>query len=148
MVYTLLVEDQMLHEISCAWTGGMSFEADVLGHRVRMDTGSELGGADSGVRPKPLLLAALAGCSGMDVVSVLEKMREPLTWYNMRVEGEVSEEYPKRYTGMKIIYEFLGSDGLDPEKVEKAVTLSQEKYCGVSALFQLAIPVEWEIAYI
>ena len=138
----------MKHEISCAWTGGMAFDADVMGKTIRMDASAEDGGKDSGARPKPLLLAALAGCSGMDVVSILAKMREPLTWFNERVEAEVSEEHPKRYLNMKIIYEFKASDGLDPAKVEKAVSLSQEKYCGVSALFQLAIPVEWEIAWV
>ena len=138
----------MKHEISCAWTGGMAFDADVMGKSILMDASAEDGGKDSGARPKPLLLAALAGCSGMDVVSILAKMREPLTWFNERVEAEVSEEHPKRYLNMKIIYEFKASDGLDPAKVEKAVSLSQEKYCGVSALFQLAIPVEWEIAWV
>jgi len=138
----------MKHEISCAWTGGMAFDADVMGKSILMDASAEDGGKDSGARPKPLLLAALAGCSGMDVVSILAKMREPLTWFNERVEAEVAEEHPKRYLNMKIIYEFKASDGLDPAKVEKAVSLSQEKYCGVSALFQLAIPVEWEIAWV
>lgn len=138
----------MEHEINCAWTGGMSFEADVMGHKVRMDVDEEGGGSDSGVRPKPLVLTALAGCTGMDVVGILRKMREPITWFNVRVIGEVAEEHPKRYVGARIIYEFKAQDGLKPENVEKAIELSQETYCGVSALLRLAIPVDWETRYI
>jgi putative redox protein len=138
----------MRHEINCAWTGGMGFEADIMGHTVRMDASEADGGADSGARPKPLLLAALAGCSGIDVVSILKKMREPLSWFDMAVEGEVAEDYPMRYVSMKITYRFKASDGLDPDKVRQAVSLSQDKYCGVSALFRLAVPLEWEIAYL
>lgn len=137
----------MKHAISCDWKGGMAFEADVMGHKLVMDAGADDGGADSGLRPKPLLLSALAGCSGMDVVSILKKMREPLSSFSMRVEGEVAEEEPKRYTEIKIIYEFKEADGLDRAKVEKAVSLSQEKYCGVAALLKLAVPLGWEIAY-
>ena len=90
----------MHHEIGCAWTGGMAFEAEVSGTKVAMDADEAVGGKGGGCRPKPLLLASLAGCSGMDVVSILAKMRENLSWFNIRVEGEVSEEHPKRYTAM------------------------------------------------
>ena len=138
----------MKHEIACAWTGGMSFEADVMGHKIAMDADEASGGKDAGARPKPLLLAGLAGCTGMDVVSILEKMREPLSWFNMRVEAEASEEHPKRYLSFAIVYEFKESDGLDKDKVRKAVELSQEKYCGVSATLKAAGPLDWRIEYL
>jgi putative redox protein len=138
----------MEHEISCEWKGGMAFEANVMGHSLRLDTDEEGGGKGSGVKPKPLVLTALAGCTGMDVVSILQKMREPLSWFNVRVVGEVADEHPKRYVGTRIIYEFKADDGLNPDNVKKAIELSQEKYCGVSALLQLAIPVDWEVSYI
>jgi putative redox protein len=137
----------MRHEITCTWRGDLAFEADVAGHTVRMDADEASGGHDSGARPKPLLLAGLAGCSGMDVVSILKKMREPITWFDMKVRGEVTEEQPKTYSSITIVYEFKAADGLKPENVKKAVELSQEKYCGVSALFKKAIPVNWEIEY-
>ncbi|NLJ45826.1 MAG: OsmC family protein [Treponema sp.] len=137
----------MKHEISCAWAGDMAFEAEVSGHKVRLDADEAVGGKDTGPRPKPLLLAALAGCSGMDVISILKKMREPITWFDMRVSGELTEEHPKYYSSIKITYLFKASDKLKDENVRKAVTLSQEKYCGVSALLKKAIPVEWEIVY-
>jgi putative redox protein len=138
----------MQHEITCEWTGDMSFEADVLGHKVRMDAGETVGGHDSGAPPKPLVLVALAGCSGMDVVSILKKMREPITWFDMKVRGDVSEGNPKTYTSVTIVYEFKAADGLKDESVQKAVSLSQERYCGVSALLKKAIPVKWEIVYL
>jgi putative redox protein len=138
----------MNHEITCSWKGAMGFEALANGHKVLMDAEDSFGGHDSGPRPKPLLLVALAGCSGMDVVSLLQKMREPLSWYDMKVSGDLSEDHPKIYTRIKISYLFKASDGMKPESVEKAVRLSQDKYCGVSALFRLAVPVDWEIIYV
>lgn len=138
----------MKHEVTCAWTGDMAFQADIMGHRIIMDAEESVGGHDGGTRPKPLILAALAGCSGMDVVSILKKMREPLSWFNMRVDGEVAAEHPKLYTSIELVYEFKKSDGLDPEKVEKAVGLSQEKYCGVSALLKKAVPLSFRIEYL
>ena len=137
----------MQHEISCAWTGGMGFEAEVTGHKVLMDADEASGGRDTGARPKPLVLAALAGCSGMDVVSILKKMQEPISWFNMRVLGDLTEGQPQTYSSITIVYEFKASDGLKEENVRKAVSLSQEKYCGVSALLKKAVPVKWEIEY-
>jgi putative redox protein len=137
-----------MHEVSCAWKGDMGFTAEVNGHQIQLDADEAFGGKDEGPRPKPLILASLAGCSGMDVVSILKKMREPVSWFNMRVQGELSEEHPKMYTSIMIIYEFKAADGLKDENVRKAVDLSQERYCGVSALLRKAIPVEYEIAYL
>jgi len=137
-----------MHEISCEWKGDMAFSAEVTGHTVTMDAGADFGGKDSGPRPKPLLLAALAGCSGMDVVSILKKMREPVTWFNMRVKGDLTEEQPKTYTAITIVYEFKSADGLKDENVRKAVQLSQDKYCGVSAMLGKAARIEYEVAYL
>jgi len=126
----------------------MSFLADVMGQKVAMDAEPDFGGKGSGARPKPLVLAALAGCSGMDVVSILAKMREPVSWFNMRIEGDLAEEHPKRYTSFRMVYEFKASDGLKAENVQKAVQLSQEKYCGVAGTLRFAGPVEWRIEYV
>ncbi len=138
----------MKHEINCGWAGDMAFEADIMGHRVRMDAGGADGGQDSGARPKPLILASLAGCTGIDVVSILRKMRQPLSWFNMRVEGELSEDQPTRYTAFRIVYEFKASDALDPAKLRQAIELSQEKYCGVTATLRAAGPVDWAIEFV
>jgi putative redox protein len=138
----------MRNEVNCLWTGDMAFDAEVGGHTVRMDAGEADGGRDGGARPKPLVLAALGGCTGMDVVSLLRKMRQPLTWFNVKVEADGADEHPKRYTKFKVVYQFKASDGLDDGKVRKAVELSQDGYCGVSATLRPAGPVDWEIAYL
>lgn len=135
-------------KINCTWKKGMTFESEISGHRLIMDAVPTVGGNDEGPRPKPLVLASLAGCTGMDVVSILRKMQQPFTYFNIEVDADSTEDHPKTYNAMKIIYEFRESDGLDPKKVEKAVQLSQERYCGVSALLKKAIPIDYEIRYI
>ncbi len=136
------------HEVITTWAGDMAFDAVVSGHTVRMDATPESGGHDTGARPKQLLLASLAGCTGMDVVSLLKKMRQNLTWFDMKVEAESTEDHPMYYKTMTLVYRFKSSDGLEKDKVEKAVNLSQERYCGVSALFKMAIPVNFRIEYL
>ena len=111
----------------------MAFEADVYGHKIMLDASEAGGGENRGPRPKPLLLAALAGCTGMDVVSILKKMRVEVEAFNVVVEGDLTEEHPKQYAKMHIIYEFKGKD-LPMDKLEKAINLSEERYCGVSAM--------------
>jgi len=90
------------------------------------------------------MLVALAGCTGMDIVSILEKMRVEIQDLDIKVEGEVTEEHPKHFTSMHITYEFWGND-LPLDKLEKAVALSDEKYCGVSATLKKGIPVTHSI---
>jgi putative redox protein len=136
------------HEVKTVWKDGMAFEAEVNGHKILMDADAENGGQDSGARPKPLLLAALTGCSGMDVISILKKMREPCSWFEMKAEAVPTESHPKKYSSLKLVYRFKKSDNMDPENVKKACQLSQEKYCGVSAILRDSAPLEWEIEYI
>lgn len=136
-----------MDEISCNWKSDMAFEASVNGHTMMLDATDEVGGHDLGPRPKPLTLVSLAGCTGMDVISILKKMREPVSWFNVRVQGETTTEIPKTYIKIKIIYEFKASDGLKDENVRKAINLSKERYCGVSALLRKAAELEDEIVY-
>ncbi len=136
------------HTLNAAWKEGMAFETEVNGHKIIMDADDSVGGEDNGPRPKPLLLASLAGCTGMDVISILKKMKQPYTYFNVDVESEATEEHPKHYNKITVIYEFKASDNLDEKKVEKAVNLSQERYCGVSALLKKAISVDYKIKYI
>lgn len=126
------------------WAGKMAFETEIGGHKIRVDAAEESGGENSGVRPKPLMLLALAGCTGMDVVSILAKMHVKIDDLNIIVEGDLEEDHPKFYNKMKVIYHFKGTD-LPMDKLEKAVSMSEEKYCGVMALYKKAIPVEFEI---
>ncbi len=134
----------MTHSIETAWKGNMQFDALVSGHHVIMDALPDAGGEDQGVRPKQLMLAALAGCTGMDVISILRKMKVEPESFNIKVEADVTEEHPKHYNKMHIIYELKGKD-LPLDKIQKAVELSQDKYCGVSAAYKKAMPLSWEI---
>jgi putative redox protein len=134
----------MKQEINLGWKRGMAFQADLNGHKITIDTDKSNNGQDLGPRPKALVLVALAGCTGMDIVSLMEKMRVDLVDLNVKVEGEVTEEHPKHFSSMHITYEFWGKD-LPMDKLEKAVSLSDEKYCGVSATLKKGIPVTHSI---
>jgi putative redox protein len=134
----------MKTSVNIRWTGNMSFETEVNGHKLILDAPKEVGGEDKGPRPKPLMLTALAGCTGMDVVSILKKMRVEVDDLQIIVEGDMTEEHPKYYERMHVIYQFKG-ENLPMDKLEKAVNLSEERYCGVSALYKKAIPVTTEI---
>lgn len=131
-------------EVKVNWLENMAFKAEVSGHEIMLDAAEAVGGENRGPRPKPLLMVALAGCTGMDVVSILKKMRVEVDDFNVRIESDVSEEHPKQYTQMHVIYEFKGK-GLPMEKLQKAVSLSEERYCGVSAMFKKAIEITSEI---
>ena len=134
-------------EIKIDWLGNMAFNAHVNGHTITLDAVPEVGGEDRGPRPKPLMMVALAGCTGMDVVSILKKMRVDVEGFSVRVVGDLTEEHPKHFTKMHIIYEFKGKD-LPMDKLEKAVSLSEERYCGVSVSYRKAMGVTTEIRVI
>jgi len=122
----------------------MAFEAAVDGFKLMIDAKKEHGGSGTGPRPKPLSMVALAGCTGMDVVSILGKMRVDLEDFSITVEGELTEEHPKLFTRMHIIYQFKGKD-LPTDKLQKAIDLSLERYCGVSATYRKAMEITHEI---
>jgi len=122
----------------------MSFESEINGHKVIIDAKEEVGGQDKGPRPKPFMLAALGGCTAMDVVSILKKMRVDFKSLNVIVEGELTEEHPRHFTKMHVIYEVEG-DHIPLDKVQKAVSLSEEKYCGVSVVYRKAMEITSEI---
>lgn len=135
------------HIIRTEWKGDMTFEADINGYKVVMDAPVEAGGHGSGTGPKRLMLVALSGCTGMDVVSILKKMRVDIEKCNIEVQGDVTDENPKQYFKMHVIYEFTGKN-LPVDKLEKAVKMSEETYCGVEALYRKAIEVTSEIRII
>jgi len=122
----------------------MAFTSEIDGHTVYFDAAPEHGGQGKGSRPKPLLLASLAGCSAMDVVSIANKMKIKLDDFNIDIEAELTEEHPKIYKKIHLIYEFWGDD-LPFDKLDKAVQLSREKYCGVNAMLSKASDITYEI---
>lgn len=137
----------MEHKVETQWKGQMQFEASIGTSNVLMDAALESGGTDAGPQPKKLMLAALTGCTGMDVVSILQKMKVNFDTFKISVQADVSEEHPKYYTKVHLVYEITGKD-IDRAKVEKAVQLSQEKYCGVSHMFRHFSQLTYEIQVI
>jgi putative redox protein len=126
------------------WLEGLAFEASVGEHKIVMDVPPEGGRQGLGPPPKPLMLVALAGCTGMDVISILGKMRVEVEKFRITVEGVVTEEHPQQFYKMHVIYEFTGKD-LAKDKLEKAIELSQDRYCGVSATYKKALELTWEM---
>jgi putative redox protein len=136
----------MAHEIEVQWMGKMQFNALVNGHTIVMDGPEKVGGEDNGPIPKPFVLTALAGCTGMDIAAILRKADKNPDEFDMKVIGEISKRAPIEYIGIHIIYEFKGSHEIK-EAALNAVTDSQEKYCGVSSMLKKALPVTWEVKY-
>lgn len=134
----------MKHVVDLAWTDKVAFKTDMDGHKVIIDASEETGGSDLGPRPKKLMLTALAGCTGIDVIMILKKMKVEPEAFNVIVEADVTDEHPKYYYKIKTIYQFKGKD-LPMDKLERAVKLSEEKYCGVTAVYKKAIEMESEI---
>jgi putative redox protein len=136
----------MIHEIETQWMGKMQFNALVNGHTVIMDAPERVGGEDNGPIPKPFLLSALSGCTGMDVVSILRKTDKSADDFQIKVMGEISKQIPIEYVEIHIIYAFKG-DEENKEAAMEAVTESQEKLCGLSSMLKKIIPVTWEVIY-
>ena len=134
----------MKNVVDMAWTDKVAFESEMDSHKVVIDAKKELGGSDLGPRPKKLMLTALAGCTGIDVIMILKKMKVEPEAFNVIVEGELTDTHPKYYHKIKVIYKFKGKN-LPKDKLEKAVKLSEEKYCGVSAVYKKALDMETEI---
>lgn len=126
------------------WTGKMGFIGSVpSGHEIKMDAKEEVGGENSGPRPMELLLNAVAGCTGIDIISILRKMKLNPTAFDMEVEGVRAEEFPQRFTDIHIHYALEGD--LPEEKVVRAIKLSKDKYCSVSHSLNSNITVSYSI---
>jgi putative redox protein len=136
----------MNHVVETQWMGKMQFNALVDGHTLVMDAKEKSGGEDNGPIPKPLVLTALSGCSGIDVVALLRKGGRELHDFSMTVSGELSRQAPISYSSIHIQYLFQGKME-DQEAALQAVEDSQEKYCGVSAMLKKALPVTWEVIF-
>lgn len=132
------------HIIKTEWKGGLAFETDINGHKIKMDAPEAAGGTNTGPGPKKLMLVALSGCTGMDVVSILKKMRVEVEACEIEVQGDVTDEHPKHYSKMHVIYTVKGKN-IPYDKVEKAVRMSEETYCGVLAVYKKAMEVTSEI---
>lgn len=130
--------------VTTSWLENMAFESEISGHKIVIDADSQVGGENRGPRPKPFMLAALGGCTAMDVISILKKMRVEPEEFKVHVKGDLTEDHPKHFFKMHVIYEFKGKD-LPLDKIERAVQLSEEQYCGVSAVYRKAMELTSEI---
>lgn len=134
--------------VTTRWIGRRRFEGDgPTPAVVPMDTRPESGGEGSGPTPMETVLIALGGCTGMDVVGILEKMRAPLEGLTITVTGERAETHPKVFTRIHTRYEAWGK-GLTAAQVGRAVHLSQEKYCSVAAMLRATATLTHEIAVV
>lgn len=130
--------------VKTIWNGEMEFDSELNGHHMIIDANEEVGGHDNGPRPKGLLLTALTGCTGMDVVSILKKMKVQNYKFWMDADADQTTEHPKHYSKIYLTYFFEGQD-LPVEKIKKAVKLSEESYCGVSFMLKKAADFETKI---
>ena len=131
--------------VTTKWTQKSQFITDnPSGHQFTMFDKSQDNGDVIGFAPKALMLSSLAGCSGLDVVSFLEKMRADVAQFHVEVTAELTDEHPKFYDKVKVDYHFSDTE-LQPDKIQKAVNLSVTKYCGVMEMFRKFAEVETEI---
>ena len=115
------------------WSGGFKFTAiSGSGHSIVMDAAAEHGGEDAGARPMEVLLATLAGCTGMDMITVLRKQRQPVEGLEILVHGQQADQHPKKFTHITVEYVIHGN-GIAPDAVERAIRLSEDQYCSVAA---------------
>lgn len=135
------------NKISTKWVSGVAFESEnPSGSIVPIDGSPEVGGEGKGYRPKALMLSALAGCSGIDVASLIKKKRLEVASFHIDIEAELTEEHPMFYHKVHVVFHFYG-EKLEEEKLERVVSLSVEKYCGVMEMFRKFATVTTAIEY-
>jgi putative redox protein len=121
---------------------GMRFDVETgSGHHVILDAAEHNGGQDTGPRPMEMLLVSLASCSGMDIISILRKKRQEINSYEIRIHGMREEEYPKAFVEITVEHIFTGHN-IKPEAVERAIQLTEDRYCGASAMLEKAATIK------
>lgn len=133
-------------DATVVWKKGLSFTGTghSTGFTLPLGADPSVGGENDGFRPTELLLVGLAGCTAMDVVSILSKKRQTITSFEVKAHGERASQDPKRFTSFLVEYVIQG-EGIDADAVERAVELSEEKYCSVMATLRFAGPIERKI---
>ena len=134
------------HTIEAQWMGKMQFNSLINGHTIIMDAPERVGGEDHGPIPKPFVLTALSGCTGMDIISILRKEKKEIKDLNITVAGELSKQPPIEYVAIHVTYDFAGDESSKQAAMD-AVDVSQNKYCGVSHMLRKALPITWEVNY-
>lgn len=133
--------------ITSVFKGGMSFSTEIRGHNVVIDLDKNNGGQNLGTSPKVLMLVSLAGCTGVDVVGILNKKRVAFSDLSIEVNAALTEEHPTIYNDVSLTYK-IKVDAKDQAKVKQAVHLSQDKYCGVSKMFRAFATLHYTIEFL
>jgi len=137
----------MSHKVTTVWKENMIFESDnPNGYTFNLGQSENSNDPYKPLGPKAVMLSSLAACSGLDVVSITEKMKTEFANFKIEVQGELTDEHPKTYHTVNVDYHFYGKD-LEEEKITKAVNLSVEKYCGVMEMFRQFANVETQIHF-
>ncbi|MBP8766178.1 MAG: OsmC family protein, partial [Ferruginibacter sp.] len=136
----------MNHFMNAKHKENMQFSALIDGHDLNMDTSTADGGNNSAASPKKLMLAALTGCTGVDIVSILNKMKVPFSDLSIEADAELTGEYTKVYSKVTVIYNIKISPA-NCTKMQKAVNLSAEKYCGVMDMLRSFAQIKTVINY-
>ncbi len=137
----------MSHQVSTVYNGKMYFSSQIGPHEVKMDVAEAEGGQDSAPGPKKLMLASLTGCTAVDIVSILNKMKVDFSGFSIDAVASLTEDHPKIYDRVNLTYKIkLAED--DRPKMEKAIKLSEEKYCGVMAMFRAFATVDTTVEYL
>jgi putative redox protein len=134
------------HHVSSAWQEGLRFNADVNGHPIVMDVPERVGGTNKGSIPKPFLLAALSGCTGMDVASLLTKQRVPFTSMVVDVDGELTDSAPITYKNIEVTYQ-IDAPIEFAEKAIKAAQKSLDQLCGVAYIIKQVVPLHFKVIF-
>ena len=136
-----------MHEVTAYWEGDMQFTStNPSGNSFFIDTTPENGGENNGMHPKALMLSALAGCTGLDVLALLKKKQIVLDNFTLDVQGKLAKNHPRIYEEVTVNYYFEGED-LDVEQITQVVSLSVEKYCGVIAMFRQFATVQIKLFF-
>ncbi len=134
-------------DASVVWRKGLAFTGTAETSGFTMPLGSEADGPEGGFRPTELLLIGLAGCTGMDVVSILQKKRQQVTGLAVKVHGDRAPEHPKIFTRILVEYVITGKD-VDPAAVHRAVELSEKKYCACMAMLRAAAEIQTRVTIV
>lgn len=126
-------ETQNTENVSVALAEGMHFVGEIDGFRIDTDAKDEAGGVGAGPEPLRLLLLSLASCTAMDVISILRKKRQEVTDLTVDVRGSRVDEHPRVYDRIEVVYRVRGK-GVDPRALERAIELSETRYCPVIAI--------------
>jgi putative redox protein len=139
-----LFQGEIDMSVKIVWQDKMAFKAQIDEHTFMIDTAVEFGGQNKGPSPKKLTLISLAGCTGMDVVSILSKMKVAITGFEIETIPVIAADHPKKIESITLKY-ILTGDNIPAEKVIKAIKLSEDKYCGVMATLKPTVSIAIEL---